>query len=73
MIFHVVVIDQEAEQQAAMVNGGSSPDTSHLGPVDLPNAPPPTPASGAVAAQEFRVVCTLANLTVCTPECNSFT
>eukprot|EP01052_Picozoa_sp_SAG31_P015139 SAG31_NODE_964_length_10697_cov_6.821004_6_plen_1479_part_01 len=73
MIFHVVVIDPEAEQQAAMFNGGSSPDTSHFGPVDLPNAPPPTPASGAVAAQEFRVVCTLANLTVCTPECNSFT
>eukprot|EP01052_Picozoa_sp_SAG31_P038897 SAG31_NODE_5285_length_2632_cov_81.761942_1_plen_600_part_00 len=72
MIFHVVVIDQEAEQQAAMVNGGSSPGTSHFGPVDLPEAPTPTPTSGAVTAQEFRVVCTLANLTVCTPECNSF-
>eukprot|EP01052_Picozoa_sp_SAG31_P032350 SAG31_NODE_3539_length_4144_cov_3.302101_1_plen_1330_part_01 len=73
MIFHVVVIDQEAEQQAAMVNGGSSPGTLHFGPVDLPHAPAPTPTSGAVAAQEFRVVCTLANLTVCTPQCNSFT
>eukprot|EP01052_Picozoa_sp_SAG31_P025190 SAG31_NODE_2195_length_6220_cov_9.014703_1_plen_439_part_10 len=73
MIFHVVVIDQEAEQQAAMMNGGSSPGTSHFGPVDLPQAPVPTPVSGAVAAQEFRVVCALANLTVCTPECNSFT
>eukprot|EP01052_Picozoa_sp_SAG31_P024477 SAG31_NODE_2085_length_6489_cov_4.027700_2_plen_1273_part_00 len=73
MIFHVVVIDQEAEQQGAMINGGSSSGTSHFGPVDLPQAPAPAPASGAVAAQEFRVVCTAANLTVCTPACNSFT
>eukprot|EP01051_Picozoa_sp_SAG22_P005929 SAG22_NODE_370_length_11576_cov_83.771456_4_plen_2189_part_00 len=71
MIFHVVVVDQEAEQQAAMANGGSDSRPSHFGPVDLP--PLPSPAGGAVAAQEFRQACTTANLTVCVPQCNSFT
>eukprot|EP01051_Picozoa_sp_SAG22_P003434 SAG22_NODE_166_length_16765_cov_30.782791_16_plen_1401_part_00 len=76
MIFHVVVVDQEAEQQAAMANGGggSGSDSSHFGPVNLPPTPaPPSDAGGAVAAQEFRRVCTTVNLPTCVPECNAVT
>eukprot|EP01051_Picozoa_sp_SAG22_P010414 SAG22_NODE_937_length_6418_cov_124.858680_6_plen_543_part_00 len=76
MIFHVVVVDQEAEQQAAMANGdgGSGSDLSQFGPVNLPPTPsPPSDASGAVAAQEFRRVCTTVNLATCVPECNAVT
>ena len=74
MIFHVVVVDQEAEQQAAAANGGGGGGKSGpLGPVVLPPAPAPAPApasDGAVAAQEFRRVCTTANLATCVPDCN---
>ena len=72
MIFHVVVLDPEAAQQAAMANGGSSSAPApQLGPVVLP--PPSPPAGGAVAAQEFRRVCTPANLATCVPACNVVT
>ena len=37
--FRVVVIDEEAEQQAALANGGASPAPS-FGPVNLPPPPP---------------------------------
>eukprot|EP01052_Picozoa_sp_SAG31_P022981 SAG31_NODE_1859_length_7052_cov_4.965051_1_plen_1196_part_00 len=72
MIFHVVVVDQEAEQQAAMSNGGSGSGTSQFGPVNLPPAPA-SPSDGAVAAQEFRRICTTANLATCVPDCNAVT
>ena len=124
MIFHVVVLDPEASQQAAMANGGSA--LAPFGPVVLPAgnsacwsgeytvtfccdvskgptgdvscwsgtfnflfccpspvsppaSPPPAPpsttepAGGAVVAQEFRRVCTTANLATCVPECNAVT
>eukprot|EP01052_Picozoa_sp_SAG31_P043347 SAG31_NODE_7191_length_1761_cov_2.515644_1_plen_370_part_10 len=70
MIFHVVVVDEEAEQQAAMSNGGSGSAPSHFGDVNLPLAPAPPSSNGAVAAQEFRRVCTTANLATCVPDCN---
>ena len=73
MIFHVVV---EVEQQAATANGGggSGSDPSQFGPVNLPPTPSPSSdAGGAVAAQEFRRVCTTVNLHSCVPECNAVT
>eukprot|EP01052_Picozoa_sp_SAG31_P019609 SAG31_NODE_1437_length_8339_cov_26.148058_7_plen_371_part_00 len=70
MIFHVVVVDQEAEQQAAMANGGSGSGSPQFGNVNLPPAPAPPSSDGAVAAQEFRRICTTANLATCVPECN---
>eukprot|EP01051_Picozoa_sp_SAG22_P005804 SAG22_NODE_358_length_11759_cov_39.384563_4_plen_790_part_00 len=76
MIFHVVVVDQEAEQQVAMANGGggSGSDPSQFGPVNLPPTPSPSSdAGGAVAAKEFRRVCTTVNLATCVPECNAVT
>eukprot|EP01052_Picozoa_sp_SAG31_P005481 SAG31_NODE_241_length_19364_cov_17.168544_14_plen_846_part_01 len=77
LMFHMVVIDQEAEQQEAALLDPSSalgpPPT--LGPVQLPPVDPHTPLppttqpdSGAV--QEFQRVCSRANLTVCAPQCN---
>eukprot|EP01051_Picozoa_sp_SAG22_P001635 SAG22_NODE_66_length_22936_cov_626.714279_20_plen_1767_part_00 len=76
LMFHMVVIDQEAEQQAAMANSGSGPSPP-FGPVVLPPASPP--ASGGAgsgtpgAVQEFQRVCSRANLTVCAPQCNPVT
>eukprot|EP01051_Picozoa_sp_SAG22_P006915 SAG22_NODE_468_length_10147_cov_77.238654_9_plen_970_part_00 len=76
LMFHMVVIDQEAEQQAAMANSGSGPSPP-FGPVVLPPAGPP--ASGGAgsgtpgAVQEFQRVCSRANLTVCAPQCNPVT
>eukprot|EP01051_Picozoa_sp_SAG22_P020989 SAG22_NODE_4451_length_1263_cov_364.236254_1_plen_420_part_11 len=77
-MFHMVVIDQEAEQQAAMANSGSGPSPP-FGPVILPPTGLPTPApspagdSNAGAVQEFQRVCSRANLTVCAPQCNLVT
>eukprot|EP01051_Picozoa_sp_SAG22_P011064 SAG22_NODE_1038_length_5890_cov_5.432050_3_plen_1101_part_00 len=76
LMFHMVVIDQEAEQQAAMANSGSGPPPP-LGPVVLPPTGPL--ASGGAdsgtpgAVQEFQRVCSRANLTVCAPQCNPVT
>eukprot|EP01051_Picozoa_sp_SAG22_P003871 SAG22_NODE_196_length_15552_cov_971.604543_3_plen_537_part_00 len=78
LVFHMVVIDQEAEQQAAMANSGSGPSPP-FGPVILPPTGLPTPApspagdSNAGAVQEFRRVCSKENLITCAPECNSVT
>ena len=70
MIFHIVVLDPEAAQQAAMASGGlGSTPSPPLGPVILP----PSPADAAVAAQEFRRICTTVNLATCVPECNAVT
>eukprot|EP01051_Picozoa_sp_SAG22_P000775 SAG22_NODE_24_length_30194_cov_6.086327_8_plen_525_part_00 len=71
MIFHVVVMSEAAAQQAQMFGGGSAP-VPPVGPIGpLPSSP--SPAGGAEIAQEFRRVCTTANLTVCVPQCNSLT
>eukprot|EP01051_Picozoa_sp_SAG22_P003500 SAG22_NODE_172_length_16609_cov_14.370806_2_plen_2010_part_00 len=71
MIFHVVVLNEAAAQQAQMFSGGSAPPPpiGSIGP--LP--PSPSPPGGAEIAQEFRRVCTTANLTVCVPQCNRLT
>eukprot|EP01052_Picozoa_sp_SAG31_P007759 SAG31_NODE_374_length_16577_cov_9.902173_12_plen_1507_part_00 len=71
MIFHVVVLSEAAAQQAQMFGGGSAP-APPLGPIG-PLPPSPSPVGGAEIAQEFRRVCTTANLTVCVPQCNSLT
>lgn len=71
MIFHVVVMSEAAAQQAQMFGGGSAP-APPVGPIG-PLPPSPSPAGEAEIAQEFRRVCTTANLTVCVPQCNRFT
>eukprot|EP01051_Picozoa_sp_SAG22_P005580 SAG22_NODE_336_length_12071_cov_10.875125_1_plen_737_part_00 len=71
MIFHVVVMNEAAAQQAQMFGGGNAP-APPVGPIG-PLPPSPSPAGGAEIAQEFQRVCTTANLTVCVPQCNSFT
>ncbi|MDA8639361.1 hypothetical protein N9L31_00160 [bacterium] len=68
MIFHVVVMSEAEAQQTQMFGGGSAP-APPVGPVPLS----PNPARGAEIAQEFRRVCTTANLTVCVPQCNRLT
>eukprot|EP01050_Picozoa_sp_SAG11_P020029 SAG11_NODE_3298_length_2539_cov_3.599590_2_plen_636_part_00 len=74
MIFHVVVMNEAAAQQAQMFGGGSAPapPIGQIGPIG-PVPPSPNPTGGARIAQEFRRVCTTANLTVCVPRCNSLT
>eukprot|EP01052_Picozoa_sp_SAG31_P003088 SAG31_NODE_115_length_24128_cov_47.693912_11_plen_1303_part_00 len=71
MIFHVVVMSEAEAQEAQMFGGGGTlaPPVGPIGP--LP--PSPSPAGGAEIAQEFRRVCTTANLTVCVPQCNRLT
>eukprot|EP01052_Picozoa_sp_SAG31_P008376 SAG31_NODE_422_length_15859_cov_5.161865_4_plen_667_part_00 len=71
MIFHVVVMNEVAAQQAQMFGGGNAP-APPVGPIG-PLPPSPSPAGGAEIAQEFRRVCTTANLTVCVPQCNRLT
>ena len=71
MIFHVVVMSEAAPQQAQIFGGGSAP-TPLVGPIG-PLPPSPSPAGGAQIAQDFRRVCTTANLTVCVPQCNRLT
>eukprot|EP01050_Picozoa_sp_SAG11_P016545 SAG11_NODE_2270_length_3595_cov_15.410755_1_plen_693_part_00 len=71
MIFHVVVMSEAEAQQAQMFGGGNAP-APPIGPIG-PLPPSPSPAGGAEIAQEFRRVCTTANLTVCVPQCNRLT
>eukprot|EP01052_Picozoa_sp_SAG31_P027006 SAG31_NODE_2491_length_5612_cov_23.752766_3_plen_696_part_00 len=81
MIFHVAVIDQEAEQQEALLNDGGSAPGKDFQPIDLPlPAPSPSPpslspsqAGGLQTAQQFQRVCTTINLTVCVPKCGRST
>eukprot|EP01050_Picozoa_sp_SAG11_P001488 SAG11_NODE_64_length_18817_cov_64.238327_7_plen_938_part_00 len=72
MIFHVVVMSEAEAQQAQMFGGGSSP-APPVGPIGPLLPPSPSPAGGAEIAQEFRRVCTTANLTICVPQCNRLT
>eukprot|EP01050_Picozoa_sp_SAG11_P016529 SAG11_NODE_2265_length_3604_cov_1.956646_2_plen_673_part_00 len=71
MIFHVVVMSDAAAQQAQMFDEGSAP-APPVGPIG-PLPPSPSPAGRAEIAQEFRRVCTTANLIVCVPQCNRLT
>eukprot|EP01052_Picozoa_sp_SAG31_P020340 SAG31_NODE_1524_length_8006_cov_11.768812_3_plen_703_part_00 len=71
MIFHVVVMSEAEAEQAQMFGGGGAP-APPIGQIGaLP--PSPSPAGGAQIAQEFRRVCTTANLTTCVPQCNRLT
>eukprot|EP01052_Picozoa_sp_SAG31_P021461 SAG31_NODE_1661_length_7596_cov_4.503802_6_plen_935_part_00 len=72
MIFHCLVLDDAAQSQAEMFGQVTSQVLPH-GPLQSIVTPPsPTPESdgGAAQVQEFRRVCTRANLTVCAPPCN---
>ena len=71
-----VVIDQEAEQQAATANAGSEgPPPPPFGPVILPpGGSSPAPAPGGVAAtdvEQYHARCTTANILTCVPVCNA--
>ena len=85
MIFHVLVIDEGTAQAGGMLPGGggaaSPPSPPPLVPLN-PLAPPPPPAlpapspsppTGLEAAQEYRRVCTKANLLSCAPACDKQT
>eukprot|EP01050_Picozoa_sp_SAG11_P004944 SAG11_NODE_330_length_10677_cov_8.535117_5_plen_716_part_00 len=71
MIFHCLVLDDAAQSQAKMFGQVTSPVLPH-GPLQPIITPPPPPVSdgGAAQVQEFRRVCTRANLTICAPPCN---
>ena len=71
MIFHVVVMSEAEARQAQIFGGGNAP-AQPVGPIG-PLPPSPSPAGVAEIAQEFRQVCTTANLTVCVPQCNRLT
>jgi hypothetical protein len=79
MIFHVVVMDVEAAARQAQseMPGGGRLDQSFgpplIGPKPAPSPSPPTSGGAAEIAQEFRRICTTANLTDCVPRCNRFT
>jgi hypothetical protein len=82
LMFHVLVVDdgQVAAAQAAAEMGQPTlgPGTVLTPPVLLPGAPPPPPgqspaSSGGVAVQEFRRICTKANLATCAPKCLALT
>ena len=71
---------EAAQVAAAMIDGASPAMIYHvlvISPVGRgePPAPSPPPATtgGSVAAQEFRRVCTTANLATCVPACNAVT
>ena len=60
MIYHVLVVNPVGS------TGGGEPS--------VPSPPTsPTEPGGAVAAQEFRRVCTSVNLATCVPQCNALT
>ena len=84
MIFHVLVIDEGAAQAGGMFPAGgtgAAPPPPPLvplkpGPAPPPPAlpaPPPSPPTGLETAQEYRRVCTKANLVACAPVCDEMT
>eukprot|EP01050_Picozoa_sp_SAG11_P028759 SAG11_NODE_7816_length_1092_cov_2.361531_1_plen_359_part_01 len=72
MIFHCLVLDDAAQSQAEMFGQVTSPmvPVRPLQPIVTPPSPPLASDGGAAQVQEFRRVCTRANLTVCAPPCN---
>ena len=48
---------------------GKATPAPPVGPIGL-LPPPASPVGGAEIAQEFRWICTTANLTVCVAQCN---
>jgi hypothetical protein len=77
MIFHVLVIDEGAAQAGGMFPAAGSGGTGGAPPPPLvplnPLAPAPPPPTGLEAAQEYRRVCTKANLVACAPACDEQT
>ena len=72
MMYHLVVVNDEADSQEAFFGSGLAPaPPTGFNPVVLPLiGPPPPPQSGSAGAgqvQEFRRVCSVANLTICAP------
>eukprot|EP01051_Picozoa_sp_SAG22_P000797 SAG22_NODE_25_length_30107_cov_28.456412_18_plen_1854_part_00 len=72
MIFHCLVLDDAAQSQADMFGQVTSPahPLEPLQPIVTPPSPTPVSDGGAAQVQEFRRVCTRANLTICAPPCN---
>eukprot|EP01050_Picozoa_sp_SAG11_P021883 SAG11_NODE_3992_length_2119_cov_2.370297_2_plen_613_part_01 len=72
MIFHCLVLDDAAQSQAEMFGQVTSPadPLRPLQPIVTPPSPTPILDGGAAQVQEFRRICTRANLTVCAPPCN---
>eukprot|EP01051_Picozoa_sp_SAG22_P003865 SAG22_NODE_195_length_15606_cov_21.340878_8_plen_1509_part_00 len=72
MIFHCLVLDDAAQSQADMFGQVTSPvlPLGPLQPIVTPPSPTPVSDGGAAQVQEFRRVCTRANLTICAPPCN---
>eukprot|EP01052_Picozoa_sp_SAG31_P022664 SAG31_NODE_1814_length_7210_cov_12.878920_3_plen_1696_part_00 len=72
MIFHCLVLDDAAQSQADMFGQVISPvlPVGPLQPIVTPPSPTPVSDGGVAQVQEFRRVCTRANLTVCAPPCN---
>eukprot|EP01052_Picozoa_sp_SAG31_P015179 SAG31_NODE_968_length_10678_cov_4.493619_3_plen_625_part_00 len=67
-----ITINQEAEQQAAMANSGSSAPSPPFGPVVLPpSGSPPAPSPGPTEVQEYHAQCTTQNIMTCVPDCNA--
>eukprot|EP01052_Picozoa_sp_SAG31_P024531 SAG31_NODE_2093_length_6459_cov_3.398585_3_plen_494_part_00 len=70
-----ITIDQEAEQQAAMANGGSAEPSPPFGPVVLPpsgSVPASSPEDGAaIDVEQYHAQCTTANILSCVPACNA--
>jgi hypothetical protein len=81
LMFHVLVVDenQVAAAQAAAEMGSPTlgPGTVLTPPALVPGAPPPPPgqslAAGGAAVQEFRRICTKADLATCAPKCLALT
>ena len=77
MIFHVLVLNEGEAQAGGMFPAGDTPAPPPLVQID-PLAPPalpapPSPPTGLEAAQQFRRVCTKANLVSCAPACDEQT
>eukprot|EP01051_Picozoa_sp_SAG22_P015728 SAG22_NODE_2099_length_3016_cov_3.513198_1_plen_818_part_00 len=70
-----IIIDQEAEQQAAMANDGSGAPSPPFGPVVLPpsgSPVEPAPGGGEVTdVEQYHAQCTTANILTCVPACNA--
>ena len=73
MMYRLVVVNDEADSQEAFFGGGgfAPPPPTGFNPVVLhpigPSPPPQSGSAGAGQVQEFRRVCSVANLTVCAP------
>jgi hypothetical protein len=72
-MFRIIIIDQEAEHQAAMANDGSGAPSPPFGPVVLPPTGPPLAPSpdSSTDLEQYHAQCTTANILTCVPDCNA--